>query len=135
MAAEFERSDAGFEQPITERKITPSRVTEEQIIESAQTKLVLDKIFVVPIGTASTVDVANLKVFKCNNLAPAIVDEFINGQDGQPIKILGDGFTTIEDMSTNGNKIHTNTDADKLLEVNRFYQFLNIDGIWYEQGA
>ena len=130
--AEFEQErNAEFEQPITERKITPTRVTEEQIIESAQTKLVLDKIFVADIGTNTTPDVSNLEVFKCTNIAPVTVTDFLHGQDGQPIRILGDGFTTLQ----HGTKIFTNTLANKLLLANMFYQFMNIDGIWYEQGA
>ncbi len=131
MAAEFERSDAGFEQPITERKITPSRVTEEQIIESAQTKLVLDKEFVKNLGSSVTPSVLNLKTFKADNIAPVTVTNLTDGQDGQPVRILGDGQTTMQ----HGAKIRTNIGADKLLLADMFYSFLKIDGIWYEQGA
>lgn len=121
----------------SEDTILPQRSTREEIIESPKTHLVLDKEFVGSMKGA-TPDVKDVKYFRGTNTAPATVTQFINGQQGQTIKILGDGQMTI----TNGANIKTNTAANKLLAVNKIYTFTKIivrntsgvitSNVWYE---
>lgn len=72
--------------------------------------------------------VLNVNVWKCNNTGAVTVTNFTNGQEGQTIRIYGDGFTTVQ----NGTNIFTNIGADKLLATNAIYTFTNINSIWYE---
>lgn len=62
------------------------------------------------------------------NLAPVSVTDFLNAQEGQEIKVLGDGQTTI----VHGTKIKTNTAANKLLAVNKIYTFTHFPPLWIE---
>ncbi len=67
----------------------------------------------------TTPSVKNACTWIAQNTAPVSVTNFDDGQPGQPIRILGDGFTTI----VNGTNIFTNTGANKLLAANRVYTF------------
>lgn len=67
----------------------------------------------------TTPSVLNACPWYANNSAPTSITNFDDGQPGQTIKILGDGFTTI----VNGTNIFTSTGANKLLAANRVYTF------------
>lgn len=67
----------------------------------------------------TTPTVQNSCPWVAQNIAPVNVTNFDNGQPGQTIKVLGDGFTTVVD----GTNIFTNTGANKLLVANRVYTF------------
>jgi hypothetical protein len=110
-----------------EQPTLPSRTIGEEIIESPKTHNVLDKEFVANMRTA-TPSVKNLRIFKGSNTGPVTVTQFKDGQEGQIIKILGDGQMTI----TNGANIKTNTGANKLLAANKVYTFTRISNVWYE---
>lgn len=69
--------------------------------------------------TQTTPSVRNVRVFITINTAATTITNFIGGADGQEIKILGDGFTTI----ANNANINTNTGANKLLVANKVYRF------------
>lgn len=108
----------------------PQRITNETIQEAPRTLLALDKIFVGKLSGA-TPSVMNQTRFKGSNAGAVTVTQFKNGQEGQTIKILGDGNMTIQ----NGTNIITNTAADKLLELNVIYTFTLVETIWYENEA
>lgn len=80
----------------------------------------------VPSDTTPTV--RNITRFRANNTGAVTVTNFDDGQDGQEIKILGDGFTTVD----HGTTIFTNTGADKLLAANKVYTFTKFGTNWYE---
>jgi len=110
-----------------EDSILPQRSTREEIIEAPKTQLVLNKEFVKNM-TGATPSVKNLKYFKGTNTGPVTVTQFTYGQEGQSIRIVGDGQMTI----TNGANIKTNTGANKLLAANIVYTFTRMAGVWYE---
>lgn len=76
----------------------------------------------------ATPSVLNCLVHKCINIAPFDITNFSDGADGQTIRILGDGFTTVKNNAT----IKTNTTADKLLAAYKVYSFTLIEEVWYE---
>lgn len=98
------------------QKIEKDAVT----FEAKTTFLVLPTEFigVIPIGV-TTPSVLNVTKFKLINVAPVSITNFLNGQLGQIIQILGDGYTTL----VHGTFIKTNTGLDKLLAINSLYQF------------
>lgn len=107
-----------------------SRSLEERVIEAAEAHVVLPKRFVTRLKTGSTTpNVANVEKAVAGGVTVSITD-FANGQPGQSIDILGDDETTIVNDPT---LILTNTGADKLLELNKLYRFVNFDGVWVEQ--
>lgn len=81
---------------------------------------------IVPLIT--TPSVANRTVFECINTSPTTITNFLNGSKFQPLKILGDGFTTIANNAT----IKTNTGANKLLAANKVYNFTLFGSTWIE---
>lgn len=100
--------------------MTVHRITEETVLEAPETQLLLPKRFVGHIGGGVTVPIVrNLEIFQCTNTAPVSVTHFKDGQIGQTIRLLGDGFTTI----VHGATVKTNTAANKLLLVNKVYTF------------
>lgn len=62
------------------------------------------------------------------NSAAISVTNFTHGQEGQEIKVLGDGQTTL----VHGTYIKTNTGANKLLGVNKVYTLTLFNDIWVE---
>lgn len=76
----------------------------------------------------TTPSVLNRTRLKTRNTVATSITNFLGGQDGQEIKILGDAFTTL----VNGTFIKTNTAANKLLAVNKVYTFSLWSGIWIE---
>ncbi len=108
----------------------PTRITAEQAIEAPQTKLIADREFIGTFKAAdATPSVANLKTFKAGNTVANNLTYFDDGQDGQPISILGDGFTTVVHDVT---KLKTNTGANKLLAADKVYRFTRFSSIWVE---
>jgi len=75
-------------------------------------------------------NVLNIQVLVFKNTGAVTVTNFVGSVDGQTLKLLGDGNTTIKNNST----IKTSTGADKLLAVNKFYTFTIIDDVWVEDG-
>lgn len=77
-----------------------------------------------------TPNVSNVQgIVKGGGIAVNITN-FLGGSDGQALKVLGDGFSTI----VHGTSIKTNTGANKLLAVNRMYVFYYsvTDKLWIE---
>jgi hypothetical protein len=79
-------------------------------------------------NTATTASVLNITRLKFTNTVATTVTNFLSGQDGQNILVLGDGFTTI----ANNSNIQTTTGANKLLTANRVYSFTFFGTKWYE---
>lgn len=77
---------------------------------------------------STTVSVLNISALNFANTSPVTVTNLLNGQEGQVIKILGDGNTTLD----HGANILTNTGADKLLAANKVYTFTLFGTTWVE---
>jgi hypothetical protein len=80
---------------------------------------------------STTPSVLNLLRFKFQNTAPVTVTNFIGGQEGQHIMVIGDGNTTI----THGTRIFNTSGANLLLIDNRVYSYVFAQGVWREQGG
>lgn len=78
----------------------------------------------------TTPSVLNRTRLVCTNTSSTNVTQFRYGQEGQEIKLLGDGFTTL----VHGTYIKTNTGANKLLAVNKVYTFTRFNSLWIENG-
>ena len=81
------------------------------------------------IATDTTPSVKNHRKWIANNAGATTVTQFDDGQNGQEIKILGDGFTTV----ANNANIKTNTAANKLLAANKVYTFVKFGTLWVEE--
>lgn len=106
----------------------PETIVREEIIEAPKTNFVLAKGFV-PNLSGATPSVKNMVTAKLINSAPTNVTDLLDAQNGQIIKILGDGQST---FVHNTSVLCTNTGANKLLAVNIIYTFTSIGGVWYE---
>lgn len=71
--------------------------------------------------------IQDVECWICGGTVVTITD-FLFGQNGQTIKILGKANTTIK----NNTKIKTNTGADKTLSNDKVYRFTRFNNIWYE---
>jgi hypothetical protein len=76
----------------------------------------------------TTPSVLNVNTWICNNTGAVTITNFTDGQNGQSIRVYGDGYTTIQ----NGTNIFTNIGADKLLATQAIYRFTFINSYWYE---
>jgi hypothetical protein len=105
------------------------QIEHEQVVSAPRTDLVLAKTFVGNFQPGDTTpSVKNVTVFKAINIAPVTITNFVGGQSGQAISVLGDGMTTL----THGIFITCNTGANKLLLVGKIYRFTLIGAMWYE---
>lgn len=82
---------------------------------------------IIPAGiTVPIIKGRNVLAFQ--NTAPLSITNFTGGALYQTIKLIGDGFTTLKHNAT----IKNNTGADKLLAVNKAYNYTLINNIWIE---
>lgn len=103
-------------------------VREQQQVEAPTSNLLLPVQYVGVLTKGSaTPSILNCVRWKAMNTAPVNIVDFKNGQPGQEIKVLGDGFTTVN----NNTKIKNNTGANKLLAVNKVYTWTKFD-TWVE---
>lgn len=103
-----------------------SRVQNEQVIEAPQTKLSLDKKFVL-VTSSADIDVTNIEFIRCTGSAS--ISALRNGQPGQVLKILGNGTTTL----AHGARIKTSSGVNLILEADKVYTLTMFDNdIWYE---
>jgi hypothetical protein len=109
---------------------TPVRIRQKMNVEVPYTPLVLPNQFIGKLQTA-TPNVQNT-LFFYSHTSGTIVTHFLNGQDGQSIKILGNGHTTIKHFASAPDNIHTNTGANKLLASGLVYTFTFFGTKWYE---
>lgn len=76
----------------------------------------------------TTTNVLNITRLSFANTTATTVTNFTGGQEGQELKILGDGYTTLQ----HGTNIFTNTGANKLLSANKVYTFTKFPSGWIE---
>jgi hypothetical protein len=105
----------------------PTRIKGEAVFEDSQSHLVHSKVFKDKI-TSATPKVSNVTRFVCEHAGATTVTNFVGGAEGQTIKLLGHGNTTIEHNSL----IKTNTGANKTLSADIVYTFTMFNGVWYE---
>ena len=89
---------------------------------------VLPDVNVTTTKSSTTPTVSNINFMKCANTTPISISNFLGGAQGQMLRLLGDGNTTI----VNGTTIKTNTAANKLLSSTKVYTFTYWSGVWYE---
>lgn len=106
------------------------QVKTEQISEAPRTDLLLPKDFIGHFKVGDTTpSVRNVKIWQAQNTGAITIIDFEDGQIGQDIWILGDGFTIIDDNT----KIHTAAGGPLTLDAGQIHIFLKYDdGIWYE---
>lgn len=80
---------------------------------------------------ATTISVLNVERVRLMNTGSVTVTNLTNGQEGQSVIFLGDGFTTF----ANNSNIATNTAANKLLAAGATYTFTRIANKWIESAA
>jgi hypothetical protein len=83
---------------------------------------------VLEVNSGTTISVLNVTRVWLKNTGAVTVTNLTNGQEGQEVKFLGDGFTTIANNST----VKTSTGANKLLAVNKVYTFTRFNSVWVE---
>lgn len=117
------------EQVIQTDLFTPERIKRERIIEAPTTRAVLDrKLF--DTLTTTTPDILNREYWLSHATATTVTN-FVNGQDGQHLYILGNGNTTL----THGTNIFLSGGVTRLLVANKICHLVCYDNIWYEVGA
>jgi hypothetical protein len=79
----------------------------------------------------TTPSVLNLTRLRFINAIPVTVTNFVGGQEGQYIIVVGDGQTTLQ----NSPNIFTTSGANLLLSNGRVYAFVRTAGVWREQGG
>lgn len=113
----------------TQKRITPERITHEQIIEAPQTYLSLPRRFVGKLTPGSTTpSIKNVEHWRANNSGAVTVTNLVDGQEGQSLYILGDGFTTLQ----NGTTMFMQGAADLLLATDTVYHLVMMNGKWYQ---
>lgn len=110
----------------------PKIIHDQQQIEAPETHLILPTRFVGQLAIGSiNPSVKNVEKWKAANTVAINITNFRDGQEGQELSILGDGFSTVN----NNTKIVTNTGADKLLAAGHLYRFTMFDGVWIEDAS
>jgi len=104
------------------------QITEQQQVEAQTSNLILPTQFVghFPKGV-TTPSVKNVRCWVCQNTAPVTITDFLDGQEGQTLKVLGDGNSSVQ----NGPNIVTASGAVALM-ANKVYTFTLFNGVWYE---
>jgi hypothetical protein len=123
-------------------KLNPRVIVEETVQQAPSSKLVLDRSFVRKALNVTLFNLTNIEYQRLDNIGAVSVSGAKGGQDGQSVRILGDGQTTIKHLAAVTKpyeQFHTNTGADKLLLANvvyTFHRFLlvgdRINGRWHE---
>lgn len=106
--------------------LKPEQVNRIVTSNQPQVNNVLDTSFTTQL-TTTTPDVQNILYFT-SHASNTNVTNFLHGQGGQTIYILGNGHTTV----VNGTLIKTNTAVNKNLAANKVYRFTYFSGVWYE---
>lgn len=116
----------GLDSLSSPQPIEVERITHERVVEARTTRLVLD---VHTFDTLSGVipDVSQREYWLSHSAAETVTN-FLNGQEGQHLYILGNGNTEL----THGTSIFTSTGANKTLAADKMYHFICHDDKWYE---
>lgn len=98
-------------------------------IESPSTFMIDPTSFVGKIQIGDTTpSVLNVKRFITQNTDPTTITNFLNGQEGQEIVLLGDGNTTLE----HGTNIFLIDEVDLLLATDKAYSLIRLNSKWYQ---
>lgn len=80
------------------------------------------------VDSDTTPSVLNNEYFVAKNIGAVTITQFDDGGDGQDVRILGDGFTSVD----NNAFIKTKSGAATLLDADKVYTFVRINSVWYE---
>jgi hypothetical protein len=107
----------------------PERIIHPLVSEAPRRDTVLPQEFIdILTPGMQNPSVANLKRLILKNKTPILLTNFSNGSQGQEIKVLGDGVTSV----SHGGRIFNNTGNSKLLAANKVYTFTLFGVNWYE---
>lgn len=107
----------------------PNRIEEEQIFEQPVTFNALPKVYVGKLKKGSTTpSVKDVQQWMAVNTVPVTITNFVNGQDGQELLLLGDGQTTL----THGTNIMLAGGVNLLLAVNKVYHLVRFNNKWIQ---
>jgi len=110
-------------------KNLPEQIQHEQLIETPERRLVLPiKMVGKILKTSTTPSVKNVEHWIAQNTSAVTVTDFIEGQEGQDLFILGDGQTTLD----HGTKIFLTGAADLLLAANTVVHLKRLNNKWYQ---
>lgn len=84
----------------------------------------------IPAAEATPSVLNNTKIV-LSSIAPVNITNFVDGQEGQTIFVVGDGNSTL----VHGTSIFTNSENDKLLNNGSVYIFTRVNGEWRETAA
>lgn len=105
------------------------QIVEQQQVEAPTHNLILPTQFVGKFAVGDTTpSVKNVRCWICQNTGPVDITNFDDGQEGQTLKILGDGHSSVDPAS---GKIVTASGAVALM-ANKVYTFTLFNGVWYE---
>lgn len=76
----------------------------------------------------TTPNVSQLTLLVFQNTGAVSVTDLVGGNEGNELRIIGDGFTTL----VFNTRIVTNTGANKLLAANKYYSFTMFNKVWIE---
>lgn len=104
-------------------------VTEQQQVEAQTSNLILPTQYVGKFAVGDTTpSVKNVRCWICQNIAPLSISNFDDGQEGQTLKILGDGQSSVDPAA---GFIVTASGALALM-AGHVYTFTKFNGVWYE---
>ena len=107
----------------------PFRVEDEVRFDAAPAFAALDKRSFSTIQKAAvTPSVKNCEFWQAQNTGAVTITNFIDGQPGQRLYILGDGQTTLQ----HGTKMFMQGGADLLLAASRMYLLVYLNSAWYQ---
>lgn len=99
----------------------PERTQVERFIEAPETRYVLEKKMVANVTKSETTpSVKNVEYWRARNTGAVTVTNFIDGQEGQHLYLVGDGQTTLQ----HGSDIETQSGSNLLLALNKAYHFI-----------
>lgn len=111
-------------------KIRPEQISRELQIEAPQKHLILPNYFTGQFPRGVTTPVANnVERWHFENTSPVSVTDFLEGQNGQRLYLLGDGQTT---LIHNVNKIWLFGEANKLLQLGKVTYLVRMKNVWRE---
>ncbi len=80
----------------------------------------------------TTPDVQNYRTFRAVNTSATLITDFDGGVSGQKILVYTSNANT---TFVDGGTLQTNTGANRVSVVNGIYEFVKINGVWYEVGG
>lgn len=104
-------------------------IVEQQQVEAQTSNLILPTQYVGKFTKLDTTpSVKNVRCWICQNTVPVDITNFDDGQEGQTLKVLGDGNSSVDPAA---GFIVTASGAVALM-ANKVYTFTKFNGVWYE---